>query len=110
MDLIKSLKWHNLIPMSAAGLANLDLTVYLIKELCASKKKRLTSLKEFVPLAEGQDWTLVTAGQRVQVMKKHDVKWGVLQFGTEVVAHHDGTICGLLGASPGASTATAVAL
>jgi len=35
---------------------------------------------------------------------------GILQFGTEVVAAGDGSICGLLGASPGASTAVQVAL
>ena len=33
-----------------------------------------------------------------------------LQFGTEVVAAADGTIAGLLGASPGASTAVPVML
>jgi malate dehydrogenase (quinone) len=34
-------------------------------------------------------------------------KGGVLEFGTEVVAAKDGSIAGLLGASPGASTAVA---
>jgi len=110
MDLIKSIKWHNLIPMTVAGLANLDLCVYLAKELLASKNKRLRSLREFCPEAKGEDWTLITAGQRVQVMKKDPVKVGVLQFGTEVVAAEDGSICGLLGASPGASIAVSVAL
>merc|ERR1712187_811261 len=50
------------------------------------------------------------AGQRVQIMKKDPKKIGILQFGTEVVAAEDGSICGLLGASPGASTAVQVAL
>merc|ERR1711879_876217 len=35
---------------------------------------------------------------------------GMLQFGTEVVADDAGTICGLLGASPGASTCVTIAL
>jgi malate dehydrogenase (quinone) len=35
-------------------------------------------------------------------------KRGILQFGTEVIAAADGSIAGLLGASPGASTATAI--
>ena len=37
-------------------------------------------------------------------------KGGVLQFGTEVVAAADGSIAGLLGASPGASTAVPIML
>merc|ERR1712173_385161 len=35
---------------------------------------------------------------------------GLLQFGTEVVASKDGTITGLLGASPGASTTVSIAI
>jgi malate dehydrogenase (quinone) len=35
---------------------------------------------------------------------------GVLQFGTELVVGGDGTIAGLLGASPGASTAVSAML
>ena len=34
----------------------------------------------------------------------------MLQFGTEVIAAQDGTIAGLLGASPGASTAASIML
>jgi malate dehydrogenase (quinone) len=44
------------------------------------------------------------------VMKKDPEKGGVLQFGTEVVTGADGTIAGLLGASPGASTAVHIML
>ena len=43
-------------------------------------------------------------------MKKDPEKGGVLQFGTEVVTGADGTIAGLLGASPGASTAVSIML
>src|SRR5690606_32979415 len=50
----------------------------------------------------------ITAGQRVQVIKKDKKKLGVLQFGTEVIAAADGSIAGLLGASPGASTAVPI--
>merc|ERR1712066_782321 len=35
---------------------------------------------------------------------------GMLQFGTEVVSNDEGTIVGLLGASPGASTRVTIAL
>jgi len=110
LDLIKAVKWHNLIPAAAAGLQNLDLTIYLAKQLLATKADKLAALREFVPDARAEDWTSATAGQRVQIMKKDPKKWGILQFGTEVVAASDGSICGLLGASPGASTAVQVAL
>lgn len=61
---------------------------------------------------------MATAGQRVQIMKKapwNFSSWipkggGMLQFGTEVVFSADGSIAGLLGASPGASVAVNVAL
>merc|ERR1712039_877752 len=110
LDLIKSIRLHNLIPAAAAGLQNLDLTVYLVKQLLASDNKKFAELHNFVPNAKPSDWLLVTAGQRVQIMKKDPKKVGILQFGTEVVAASDGSICGLLGASPGASTAVQVAL
>ena len=46
------------------------------------------------------------AGQRVQVIKPAEGKaGGTLEFGTTVLAASDGSIAGLLGASPGASTA-----
>ena len=63
-----------------------------------------------MPTAKDRDWELITAGQRVQVMKKDPEKGGVLQFGTEVITGADGTIAGLLGASPGASTAAPIML
>ena len=49
-------------------------------------------------------WELIVAGQRVQVIRRKGIG-GVLEFGTAVVNAGDGTIAGLLGASPGASTA-----
>ena len=96
--------------MAAAGLQNLDLTVYLLKELAATKEQRLNALREFIPDAKPEDWGLTYAGQRVQIMKKDEKKVGILQFGTEVVSSKDGTMCGLLGASPGASISVQAAL
>mmetsp|Transcript_33001 Transcript_33001/g.60470 ORF Transcript_33001/g.60470 Transcript_33001/m.60470 type:complete len:543 (-) Transcript_33001:92-1720(-) len=110
LDLLKSIRLHNLIPAAAAGLQNLDLTVYLVKQLAASDEHKFQELKRFVPNADRKDWLKITAGQRVQIMKKDPKKIGILQFGTEVVSSADGTIAGLLGASPGASTAVQVAL
>ena len=54
---------------------------------------------------------MITAGQRVQVIKRDPATGrGVLQFGTELVVGGDGSIAGLLGASPGASTAVSAML
>ena len=109
-DLLSTLRPSNIVPMAAAGLQNLDLTKYLIKELLASKEKKLEALREFIPDARGEDWSICTAGQRVQIMKKDAKKIGILQFGTEVITSEDGTISGLLGASPGASVSVQVAV
>merc|ERR1712039_746285 len=86
MDLIKSIRPHNLIPAAAAGLQNLDLTVYLAKQLLASDNKKFHELMNFVPNAKPEDWLKVTAGQRVQIMKKDPKKVGILQVGLDVLA------------------------
>ncbi len=109
-DLFASLRWHNVIPMAAAGVQNLGLVKYLVSQLAASKKTKFSELQQFYPDAKPEDWYTIIAGQRVQVMKKDKTKIGVLQFGTEVVAASDGSIAGLLGASPGASTAVPIML
>jgi malate dehydrogenase (quinone) len=109
-DLIKSIRWHNLIPMIAAGAGNLGLVRYLVGQLIALPSTKFEELLAFYPDADPADWYKITAGQRVQVIKKDAKKGGVLQFGTEVVAAEDGTIAGLLGASPGASTAVPIML
>ena len=109
-DLVKSIRWHNLIPMVAAGGSNLSLVKYLVGQLVARKSTKFAALQEFFPEGDPKDWYQITAGQRVQVIKKDAKKGGVLQFGTEVVAAGDGSIAGLLGASPGASTAVPIML
>jgi malate dehydrogenase (quinone) len=109
-DLFKSIRPHNLIPMIAAGTGNLSLVKYLVGQLAAKKSTKFAELQQFFPKGEEKDWYRITAGQRVQVIKKDAKKGGVLQFGTEVVASADGSIAGLLGASPGASTAAPIML
>lgn len=104
-DLPGSIRFHNLMPMIRVGLSEMSLVKYLITELMATRAQRMRALREFMPSADDSDWRLITAGQRVQVMKKDPQKGGVLQFGTEVITGADGSISGLLGASPGASTA-----
>ncbi|MDP3209781.1 MAG: malate:quinone oxidoreductase [Rhodoglobus sp.] len=110
LDLFASIRWHNIVPMLAAGLSNLSLVKYLISQLAASRTTKFRELQQFYPKAKPEDWYSITAGQRVQVIKKDKKKLGVLQFGTEVVAAADGSIAGLLGASPGASTAVPIML
>jgi malate dehydrogenase (quinone) len=110
LDLPRSIRPHNLGPMLAVARDNVDLVKYLLSELLAGKKKKFAALQEFMPTADPKDWYLITAGQRVQVMKKDAKRGGVLQFGTEVIASADGSIAGLLGASPGASTAVPIML
>jgi malate dehydrogenase (quinone) len=109
-DLPGSVRPHNLGPMLAVARDNFDLLKYLIGEVLASRAKKVKALQQFMPTAKSEDWELITAGQRVQVMTKDAKRGGVLQFGTEVITSEDGSIAGLLGASPGASTAVPIML
>ncbi|MEQ1504965.1 MAG: malate dehydrogenase (quinone), partial [Myxococcota bacterium] len=105
LDLPRSVRTRNLLPMLAAGLDNLALTRYLVEQVAQSDHDRLAALRAFVPTASGADWTLEVAGQRVQVIKADEEHGGVLEFGTEVVASADGSLAALLGASPCSSSA-----
>lgn len=102
-DLAKSIKKNNLKAMLGVGRHNLALTKYLIKEAVQTHEQRMNTLRTFLPNAVNSDWNLESAGQRVQIIKQCNQKWGKLEFGTEIVASKDGTLAALLGASPGAS-------
>lgn len=108
LDLIKSIELDNVIPMLSAGWHNIPLTKYLVQQVMQSDEERIEALKEYFPNAKQEDWELLEAGQRVQVIKKDEKEGGVLEFGTEVISTSDGTLACLLGASPGASTAVAI--
>jgi len=110
LDLPRSIELSNLWPMISVGIHNYSLTRYLILQATQSQEQRIEALKEYYPEAKAEDWELVVAGQRVQVIKKDDEEGGVLEFGTELVSAGDGTLSALLGASPGASTSVSVML
>lgn len=104
-DLPRSVRPDNLVSMLGVGAAQATLVRYLIGQLRLSKRDRVRALREFAPSAVDSDWQLMVAGQRVQVIRRDGRRGGVLDFNTTVLGAADGSIAGLLGASPGASTA-----
>ncbi|MBL7002858.1 MAG: malate dehydrogenase (quinone) [Gammaproteobacteria bacterium] len=102
-DLVKSIRLNNIWPLINVGLRNFDLIRYLIKEVMQTHSSRMKALRDYYPTAKDHDWTFATAGQRVQIIKKCPDKGGKIEFGTEVIHSDDGSLSGLLGASPGAS-------
>ncbi|MFD4181074.1 malate dehydrogenase (quinone) [Rhodococcus sp. NPDC058514] len=108
VDLFTTIRLRNIAPLLAVGAQNLPLVRYLLGELLASRKRKFAQLKRFYPDSDPVDWELVQAGQRAQLIKPDPRRVGVLTFGTELVTGADGTIAGLLGASPGASIAPSV--
>jgi malate dehydrogenase (quinone) len=109
-DLPRSVTAGNLATMIGAGVTQMRLVNYLIGQLRLSQPARVGALREFVPSAVDSDWELRTAGQRVQVIRPNKRKGGALEFDTTVLGAADGSIAGLLGASPGASTAVSAML
>lgn len=109
-DLLSTTTTSNVMPMTHVGLDNFDLVKYLISQVMLSDDDRFAALKEYYPQARKEDWKLIQAGQRVQIIKKDEDKGGVLKLGTEVVVDQQRTISALLGASPGASTAAPITL
>ncbi|MFE3759356.1 malate:quinone oxidoreductase [Nocardia tengchongensis] len=107
-DLFTTLRLTNIVVLVAAGLQNLPLVRYLITELLSTRRRKFAQLQRFYPEADPADWYLVQAGQRAQLVTPDLDRVGVLRMGTELVTGADGTIAGLLGASPGASTAPAI--
>jgi malate dehydrogenase (quinone) len=110
LDLLSSTTTDNAWPMIRVGIDEYPLVEYLAGQLMLSDADRLAALREYFPQAKKEDWRLWQAGQRVQIIKRDAEKGGVLKLGTEVVASEDRTIAGLLGASPGASTAAPIML
>jgi malate dehydrogenase (quinone) len=103
-DLITQVRFSNVFSMLKVAVTNLDLLKYLIGELLKTHKGKVEPARVH---AHGGCRGLGASECRsaCQVMVG-----GQLKLGTEVVAAADGTIAGLLGASPGASTGAPIML
>ena len=109
-DLPRSVRPDNLVSMIGVGATQTKLLNYLFRQLRLTEPDRVQVLREFAPSAVDSDWELIVAGQRVQVIRRDKRKGGVLEFDTTLVGAADGSIVGLLGGSPGASTAVPIML
>lgn len=110
LDLFKSVRLSNLGPLIDVAMHNFRLEEYLADQVVLSHKGRLDTLKTFYPDYDPADWRETTAGQRVEIIKPDGHAGGVLELGTELVVSADKSLLVLMGASPGASTAAAIAL
>ncbi|RBY89124.1 malate dehydrogenase (quinone) [Blastococcus sp. TBT05-19] len=107
-DLLRSVRPGNVGVLAASARDNRSLMAYLVRQVAQTSRARTTALRTFVPTVDPGDWELVTAGQRVQVLKMTGARRGAMVgFGTELVSSAGGSLTALLGASPGASTAVA---
>jgi len=109
-DLLRSVRLGNVPVLLASARDNRALMAYLVRQVTQSMPTRMAALRRFVPSARDEDWTLITAGQRVQILKKTGGRGTMVGFGTELVTSAGGSMAALLGASPGASTAVSVML
>ncbi|RNE49396.1 malate dehydrogenase (quinone) [Corynebacterium alimapuense] len=107
-DFFKGIRVDNIPSYLGVGAQEFGLVKYLVEEVTKNFEGRMETLREYVPSAEGEDWESIIAGQRVQVIKPAGFpRFGSLEFGTALVNSIDGSVAGLLGASPGASIAPA---
>ena len=110
LDLLKSIKPHNVMTLLKIGATNLPLTRYLVQQGTQSMADRMRVLRIFYPNAQEKDWKLIDGGIRVQAIKKTDGEAGIVHFGTEVLTSADKSMSALLGASPGASVSVNIVL
>jgi malate dehydrogenase (quinone) len=109
-DLVRSIEPGNILPMLAVARDDAQLSEYLIGQVLQTAAHQFAALQQFFPTAKRHDWREAVAGQRVQIIKPDEAHTGVLEFGTELIAAADRSLVALLGASPGASTAAAIAI
>jgi len=110
LDLFASLRWDNIPVMLGVAFREFGLLKYLLGEVFATRAKQNRALLDFAPGVDPSKFYKIVAGQRVQMMKRGADGKPMLAMGTEVVASADGSIAGLLGASPGASTSLPIML
>lgn len=111
LDMFKSIRPDNIPSYLGVAAQEFGLVKFLVSEVLKDNDGRIEDLKEYVPSAKAEDWETVIAGQRVQVIKPASApRFGSLEFGTALVNNSEGSIAGLLGASPGASIAPAAML
>jgi malate dehydrogenase (quinone) len=110
LDLFESVRLGNLGPLLDVAAHSFQLEEYLAGQVVQTPHQQFETLQAFYPDARREDWREATAGMRVQIIKPDGHGGGTLQFGTELVGAEDKTIVGLLGASPGASTAAFIAI
>ncbi len=103
-DYFTTVRPHNVGTMASALWRERNLVRYLVGELTASRTRKFAQLRDFFPSARPEDWHEHPAGQRAQIVSPGN-HGGELRQGTELVVSSDRSISGLLGASPGASTA-----
>ena len=90
-DLFASIRPHNLVPDARAPGSTTSSSSSTWSASCWRRKRRSSRrCGVHARRATPRTGTCITAGQRVQVMKKDAKKGGVLQFGTEVIAAADG--------------------
>jgi malate dehydrogenase (quinone) len=104
-DVFMTLRWHNAPILAAAILQNLFHLRYLIAQRTGSRASKFAQLQRFYPSANPDDWNLVPAGQRIQLVTPDRRRVGLLGSGGELVIGEHGSIAGLLGALPGGSNA-----
>lgn len=105
-DFFRTVRPHNLRALALCTARNLALVRYLIGQLLATRRHKIDQLRRYYPDADPADWELIAAGQRAQLVAPE----GELRSGTELVVADDGTMAGLLGASPGASTSVSITI
>ncbi|MFI7610455.1 malate dehydrogenase (quinone) [Nonomuraea terrae] len=109
-DLPRSVNSRNVGTLLGAARTNADMLRYLVGQLAQTRGGRFRALRRFVPDARPGDWDVITAGQRVQVVKRVNGRGAIAGFGTEVVTSAHGGLAALLGASPGASASVGIML
>lgn len=109
-DLPDSVTLRNVLPMLGVSWDEMGLINYLAGQLIQSHEDQMAELRRYYPAAKEEDWHLIQAGQRVQIIYNDPEKGGMLKLGTEVVMAEDRSIAALLGASPGGSTSPAIIL